>query len=210
MNLPVSPPRCRRTPTWSRAPALVLLLACVAVNVLAPDPAQAAKAKTHKPKPQPEISAVELAQRIHLLINKERARHRLGALAWDAALADIAAGHSRDMARRNYFSHDTPEGRGFPDRYRRGGYRCEIRIGDVIYGGAENIALGRLYNSATIIDGVKYPQWNSMQQIARKTVDGWMHSAGHRHNILTSYWRHEGVGIEILRDNKVLITQDFC
>src|SRR6476620_1805063 len=32
-------------------------------------------------------------------------------LRWDGALQSAAAGHSRDMAQRNYFDHRSPEGR---------------------------------------------------------------------------------------------------
>ena len=169
-----------------------------------------AKTKVRKQQPQPEIGAIELAQRIHVLINKERARYRLTALTWDDALADVATKHSRDMAQRDYFAHVSPDGSDFAERYRRSRYHCEIRVDNTIYGGAENLALGRLYNKATIIDGVKYPKWNTMEQIARNTVDGWMHSAGHRHNILNPHWRQEGIGIVILPENKVLVTQNFC
>jgi uncharacterized protein YkwD len=185
-------------------------IVCIAVIAFGRCGAATGSPRAHREKPQPNISATVLARRIHALINRERAKHRLGALAWDDALASVALGHSRDMAQRRYFSHDTPEGQSLVDRYRRDRYRCEIRVGDVIYGGAENIALGRLFNSVTIIDGVAYHKWNSLEQIARETVEGWMHSPGHRHNILTPHWRHEGVGVDVRPDNRVLITQDFC
>lgn len=171
----------------------------------------ATAARAARPQsPPPAVNAADLAQRIHALINAERARHGLTSLSWDAALARIAARHSRDMARRNYLSHDSPEGQNFAGRYRQAGYSCAIRIGRVIHAGAENIALSRLYNSATIENGTAYYDWNSPQAIARKTVDGWMHSPGHRKNILTPYWRHEGIGVEVAPDNKVYVTQNFC
>lgn len=186
-----------------------LAMVLVAVALLAPGGANDAAA-ARRAKPQPAVTAADLARRIHALINAERAAHGLAPLAWDAALARIATGHSRDMAKRDYLGHDSPEGRGFPDRYRQAGYACAVRIGNVIHTGAENIALSRLYNTVTIENGIADYDWNSPQQIARKTVDGWMHSEGHRRNILTPYWRHEGIGVEIAPGNKVLITQNFC
>ncbi len=161
-------------------------------------------------KPQPAVDAVDVAQRIHRLINVERQKHNLPVLAWDAPLARVAAGHSRDMGQRRYFSHDSPEGNGFPHRYRQGGYRCEVRVGRVIHGSAENIALSRLYNSVLRRNGVSYYDWNSPEAIALQTVDGWMNSPGHRENILTPHWRRQGIGIDIRPDNRVLITQNFC
>jgi uncharacterized protein YkwD len=159
---------------------------------------------------QPEIDGGDVARRIHAYVNEERARHGLAALAWDAKLARIAGQHSRDMAKRNYLSHDSPEGRGFDDRYRQAGYSCAVRVGRVVHAGAENIALGRLYNSMRTRNGVVEYDWNSAQQIARKVVDGWMSSRGHRKNILTPHWRHEGIGVEIHPDNKAYVTQNFC
>lgn len=163
-----------------------------------------------KPAPQPKVNAADVAQRIHKLINEERKKHKLPALAWDSALAHIAADHSRDMARRNYVGHDSPEGYSFSDRYRQAGYNCEVRIGNTIYTGAENVALARLYNSLTKRNGIAYYDWNSPDAIARKTVEGWMQSQGHRENILTPHWRRQGIAVEIRSENKVLITQNFC
>ena len=163
-----------------------------------------------EPKPQPAINAADLAQRIHKLVNAERMKRKLTALAWDGKLARIATDHSRDMVRRNYVSHNTPEGHGFAHRYREGGYTCRITVGLIIHTGAENIALGRRYNTMRTINGVAYYDWNSPQDIARQTVDGWMRSTGHRANILGPQWKHQGIGVEIAPDNRVLITQNFC
>jgi uncharacterized protein YkwD len=202
------------TPTNPRSAFARLGVALtIAILILAaPVPGSARKKEVPlpEPKPQPVIDEADLARRIHARINEERAAHGLPALAWDAALTRVATAHSRDMAGRDYFDHNTPEGRGFTDRYRQGSYRCQVQVDNLIYGGAENIALGRLYNSVTRINGVAYHEWNSVEQIAQKTVDGWMHSSGHRKNILTPHWRLEGIGIEIHPDNKVYITQNFC
>lgn len=161
-------------------------------------------------QPQPVVSAGDLAQRIHKRVNAERAKHGLPALAWDKALAGIALNHSRDMAGRDYLSHDSPEGHDFDARYRQAGYDCQVRIGQIVHIGAENIALGRLYNSVTTENGVTHHDWNSPQDIARKTVDGWMDSPGHRENILTRHWQRQGIGVEIGPGNRIYITQNFC
>lgn len=158
------------------------------------------------------VEATDLAKRIHALINKERKRHRLSGLTWNDGLVRIAEKHSRDMDGRSYLDHSSPEGNGFPERYRQAGYTCEIQVGNVIYTGAENIALSHLYNSTVIEDGVPYYNWNSPQEIALRTVNGWMNSPGHRKNILAPHWRQEGIGVKIENSpgNKVYITQNFC
>jgi uncharacterized protein YkwD len=186
------------------------LVVLAAVVLLVHGSAQADTSAARQPKPRPVVNAADLAKQIHAQINQERARHGLAALARDARLARIAAKHSRDMAKRDYLAHDSPEGHGFADRYQQGGYTCQVRVGNEIHLGAENIALARLYESVRTVNGVAHYDWNSMEQIARKTVDGWMNSSRHRRNILRPYWRREGVGVEIHPDNRVYITQNFC
>ena len=161
-------------------------------------------------KPQPKVEATDLAKRIHEQINKNRKKHGLQSLAWNDALSRIAAKHSRDMANRNFLNHNTPEGKTFSDRYRQSGFSCEILVGNKIHAGAENLALSRLYNSTTRENGITYYHWNSAEEIALRTVDGWMDSPSHRENILTPHWRQEGVGIEIGPGNKIYITENFC
>jgi uncharacterized protein YkwD len=169
-------------------------------------------APARQQKPKPRVEAADLAKRLHTQVNKERKKRGLAALAWSDALSRIAAKHSRDMANRNYLSHDSPEGKDFSFRYQQGGYVCVIRVGKMVYAGAENIALSHLYNSMTTENGIAYYNWNSAQEIIQKTVDGWMNSPGHRENILMPYWQHEGIGIEIESSpgNKIYITQNFC
>ena len=159
---------------------------------------------------QPAIAPTDLAKRIHAQINERREKHGLRSLSWNDSLSRVALKHSRDMANRNYLGHDTPEGISFSDRYRQDGYSCEIRIGNQVHAGAENLALGRLFNSMSTRNGVADYHWNSVQQIALNTVDGWMNSPGHRENILAPHWRQEGIGIEIGPGNRIYITQNFC
>lgn len=160
--------------------------------------------------PPPVVTTSDLAQRIHTLVNVERKKHGLDVLTWNKPLAKIASKHSRDMAQRNYLSHDTPEGHDFGARYRQGGFTCAVTVGKFIHTGAENIALARLYNSSNTINGVATYDWNTPQQIAQKVVDGWMNSPGHRKNILTPHWKRQGIGVEIAAENKIYITQNFC
>ena len=159
---------------------------------------------------KPRISIPQLEKRIHTLVNNERRRYGLTALAWDDALAGIASKHSYDMEKRKYFAHTTPEGFDFSYRFNQAGYRCTITEGTIIYAGAENLMLNNLYNSVTTVNGNVYYDWNSLAAIAETTVKGWMQSPGHKKNILTPQWRHEGIGVAISPDDKVYITQNFC
>jgi uncharacterized protein YkwD len=179
----------------------IVLFSCQAAHSPAPQ-AQAI--------PKPSIRVQDLEQRIHILINRERKTHGFSGIAWDDKLARIARKHSKDMASRTYFSHESPEGRDFFFRYQEQGYTCSIRTGTTIHMGAENIALGHLYRSIRTVNGVVSYDWDTIDQIAQKTVQGWMNSPGHRKNILTPHWQNEGIGIFFATDGAVYVTQNFC
>jgi uncharacterized protein YkwD len=159
---------------------------------------------------KPEINIPELEKQIHVLINEEREKRGLSALAWNDKLSIIARKHSQDMANRNYFAHSDPEGHDFCYRYRQEGFNCEVHVGNYIYMGAENIFQNNLYSSVTYYGGSPSYDWNTQEEIAESTVQGWMNSPGHRKNILIAYWKREGIGVAISNDDKVYITEDFC
>ncbi len=158
---------------------------------------------------KPDINGVE--QKIHELINNQRSENGLSPLSWNDKIAQAARTHSEDMVNRNYFEHDSPEGHDFLWRYAQVGFTCGITIGNTIYEGAENIYQGWTFSATNYVDGVEVSKdWLNENEIASNTVTGWMNSPGHRHNILTSCWRNEGIGVAIATDGKVLVTEDFC
>ncbi len=175
---------------------LVTCLVCTGLAAATPTP--------------PTVSADDLARRVHALVNTERKKAKLPTLAWNPALAAIATNHSRDMAERNYFDHNSPEGRDFEQRYAQARFDCAVHAGKIIWTGAENIALARLYNSSRRVNKVVTYDWNTPADIARMTVEGWMQSPGHRKNILTPHWGQQGIGVVIAAENRVLVTQNFC
>ncbi|MCG2823666.1 MAG: CAP domain-containing protein [Desulfobulbaceae bacterium] len=155
--------------------------------------------------------ASRLENRIHDLINLERQRAGLPPLAWNRSLHQIARSYSQDMARRRFFSHTDPEGRNFTDRYRRAGFNCASKINRFTKSlGGENIAYNNLYPSIARQDGPTATSRNTEEQLATAVVRQWMTSAGHRRNILTPYFRQEGIGVAIGKDGKVMATQNFC
>lgn len=78
------------------------------------------------------------------------------ALSWNAELGETALAHSKDMANKDYFSHQGRDGSQVSDRASRAGYRWQ-RIG-------ENIAAG--------------------QGSAEQVMAGWLASPGHCKNIM--------------------------
>ena len=108
------------------------------------------------------------------VLNAQRARRGLRPLRLNKRLSRAARRHARDMARRNYFDHDSLNGASFVDRIRRVGY---LRgVGRWWLG--ENLAWGTQDRSAP-----------------RAITQMWMHSPGHRANILSRSFREVGIGL---------------
>ena len=161
--------------------------------------------------PEPRIDIDELEQRIHELVNQERARLRLSPLAWNPILNKVARLHSQDMARRAYLGHNSPEGYDLSYRYAHQGFVCEVAAGTMIYQGSENIYQASLYHSIDYVNDIPVAyNWNDLEKIARATVKGWMSSPTHRRSMLEPSWKTQGIGVAISNDFKVYITQDFC
>ena len=161
---------------------------------------------------KPEIKAQQIENLVHEFTNQERLNHGLSSLAFDSEITQVARGHSSDMAEREYFAHETPEGLTPTDRAEQKGYSCQKMVGLLIYSGlAENIFQGHLFDSYYTINGeITSYEWNTEEEIAKITVDGWMNSPGHRENILTEIFDREGIGVKITEDHKVYVTQNFC
>ncbi len=161
----------------------------------------------------PYIDPAVLERRVHELINNQRQQNGLSALSFDPFLADIARGHSWDMVTRNFFEHMNPDGLLARDRGVAAGYPC-IRVvkGGSYNGISENLYQGTRYasyysNSAGVITAYN---WSTADEIAERAVAGWMNSSGHRHNILTSRYEYEGIGVAFSSDDKIYVTENFC
>ncbi|MBC5785792.1 CAP domain-containing protein [Ramlibacter sp. USB13] len=85
------------------------------------------------------------------------------ALHWDGTLQSVAAAHSRDMARRNYFDHRTPEGRTVRDRVARTGYKSRL-VGENLAGGDRDLggALQGWIDSPAHCENLMNPEFNEV------------------------------------------------
>jgi uncharacterized protein YkwD len=107
-------------------------------------------------------------QSVVTLINKQRARHGLHALKIDGSLLTVARAHSRDMIKRNYFSHRSRSGTDPVDRIARAGGAGAI---------GEDLAWGTgSYASPSAI------------------VKLWLNSPPHRRVMLAKDLRYVGIG----------------
>lgn len=118
---------------------------------------------------------VEVRSATVCLVNRERVAHGLQPLTVNGRLNRAAQGHSEDMVAEDYFSHYGPSGDSPASRMRAAGYIYSANIGYEI---GENIAWGTL--------GLSTP---------KSIVEAWMHSPGHRANILDPHFRETGMGI---------------
>jgi uncharacterized protein YkwD len=123
-----------------------------------------------------------LEARVVQIVNLERQRRGLRPVEPVDLLADAARGHSADMAKRRYLAHVSPEGGTVADRITAAGYRWS-NVG-------ENIAWG--------------------QPDPRAVMKDWMHSRGHRVNILNPEFVHLGVGIAHDARQRIVWTQNFA
>lgn len=93
-------------------------------------------------------------------------------LVWNNQLANAALGHARDMANKNYFSHESKDGRTMQDRVDAAGYNHN---GYKSYMIGENIAQG--------------------QQSIAEVMNGWFKSEGHCRNLMNPGFKEVGVAV---------------
>ena len=164
-------------------------------------------------RPTTDISKLEL--KIHDLTNIERQKLNLSLLSYDAEIRNIARVHSEDMSVRNFFAHETPDGKSPTDRALSANFALDNRswfkkLNSSQWQFGENIYQANLYDSVYVIDNISTDyHWNDLEKIAKKTVNGWMNSKEHRENIVLPLWKKEGIGVYISDDDKVFITQNF-
>ncbi|MFO7596293.1 MAG: CAP domain-containing protein [Desulfocurvibacter africanus] len=166
---------------------------------------------------QAPVNLKAVADAVHKRINQIRAEHGLKSLTSTPDLAAIALGHSQDMARRNYFSHNSPEGRTPSDRADKYGYDCRVPVGGKRYQGiGENIFQITAYENIRrkMRDGRQVSEeytWFTPKKMAEKIVTGWMNSPPHRAIILNEHFTRDGLGLVYAPDTKtVYITHNFC
>ncbi|MGC9665524.1 CAP domain-containing protein [Planosporangium sp. 12N6] len=168
-------------PTVTRpAPAATTPTRRAGAGGTAPAPAPPATVRAAAPAGTPASADVDAEAAVVMLVNQERAKAGCDPLSVDSRLATAARDHSADMAARDYFAHDTPEGVSVGTRVTNAGYRWSA-VG-------ENIAKG--------------------QSDATSVMQAWMNSPGHRANILNCRYTNIGVGLAY-QGRTPLWTQDF-
>jgi uncharacterized protein YkwD len=122
-----------------------------------------------------EASLRFLRSSVLCLVNRARLHYGLRPLRFNPALRKSAIRHSNEMVANGYFSHYGPGGSTVGDRVWRSGYLARVNVylvGENIGGG-----LGRRFGSPMAV------------------YRSWMHSPGHRANILDPGFHDIGVGV---------------
>ena len=143
--------------------------ATLAVALIAPSQALAAHCAYANANPS-DITQKQAAKATLCLLNRQRRAHGLKKFHDNSRLDLASQRHANDMARRNYFAHGDFVGRIRAANYLRGANRG--------YTLGENIAWGS-WDYAT----------------PANIVDTWMHSPGHRANILNGRFHEIGLGV---------------
>lgn len=155
-----------------------LALSCLAFALPAAAPAAAAAAACANADLVPTASnGAQVRAATLCLINRERTMRGRRALRHDGQLRKVAESYSRQMVRHSFFDHVGPDGSTL--RSRITGRTTYLRR-------AASWSLGEnLY-------------WGSGDRATpAESVDGWMHSPGHRRNMLDRRFRDIGIGIAI-------------
>jgi uncharacterized protein YkwD len=104
-------------------------------------------------------------------VNRVRIQHGLARLRFSSYLTAAAIQHSREMARRGYFSHDSANGASFWRRVER------------FYPSAG-------FSSWTVGENLL---WSSPEVDSAGAIRMWMNSPEHRANLLNKAWREVGL-----------------
>jgi uncharacterized protein YkwD len=161
-----------------RRPNPRFAVAAVAAGVLAlaGAPAASAACGASASAMPGQASRSAMADTTICLLNVERAHRGMRPLRLNGRLSRAARGHAGDMVQHDYFSHASRSGASFVDRIRRTGYLRGPRAWLV----GENLAWGTGDRSSPAA-----------------IVDAWMHSPGHRANILQRRFREIGIGLVV-------------
>ena len=154
-----------------------------------PPPAWGTQAPV-QPWSQGSVDLGEVEDRIWRFTNDVRRQYGLPPVGREGALSRVSQAYSSDMLVRRFFSHTNPEGL-------TAGERLKAFYSGPIYGWGENIWEG---SGLSAVD---------REALARRIMDGWMSSSGHRQNILSPDYTHLDVGVAA-RGPEIRATQLFA
>lgn len=151
-----------------------IIAMALAAGLLTSSPAAAATNCAGADASPDTASRVELQEATLCLLNEERAAVGVRPLKAHRKLEKAAVRYSQSMVKEQFFDHVSPEGSTLASRVKQTRYMKGARRWSL----GENIAWGT-GNRATPL----------------AIVDAWMHSPGHKRNILDPTFTEIGIGI---------------
>jgi uncharacterized protein YkwD len=130
--------------------------------------------------------------------NRQRVLNGRKPFRYSSALEKAAQGHSRDMAKYNFYSHKSPvKGKRTPGmRMKQEGIPRAYTAENIHIGIVMNFIAGKPFRVKK--DGYYYGKKKienrTYLQLAKKMVKDWMKSPGHRRNILNPRLKYLGCG----------------
>lgn len=137
----------------------------------------------------PRVDGEELEIALYEEVNDRRDSTGEARLVHSERVRLVARVHSKDMADRDFFDHENPDGQGSRERH------AEF---DACDSTNENIAK------------FGYIPSNETEVIAEEIVDGWEDSSRHYSIMMSSKPHVTGVGIHVTSDGIIYATQNFC
>jgi uncharacterized protein YkwD len=159
-----------------RLVAVSLVLCLVLSGCIVPEELETAITEpTQTPSGEDELAKLNKSETAVLNgMNRERKKAGLPALKEDKRLTAAAEGHSKDMAKGDFFDHTGSDGSKAGDRVSAQGYRWTFY--------AENVACG--------------------QRTATEVLQSWLGSKAHRKNILSPKAKEAGVSVVRRKDSR--------
>jgi uncharacterized protein YkwD len=154
-------------------PVLALVATLLAIPTAPASAATACRGANLKPNAS---DAVAVRRATLCLLNRQRARHGLPRLREHRSLTRAARKYARLMVAKRFFDHVSPAGSTMAQRIKRTSYLRHTRAWSL----GENLAWGS--------GGAATPA---------RIVNAWMHSPGHRANILDGRFREIGIGLAL-------------
>lgn len=145
---------------------------------------------TPAPKPKPKTDlAVDVARLITDATKKLRTEQSLPTYTSDAQLAASAKKYSTKLLQGNYLAHIDNSGCDLTCRFSESGYQASSW--------GENLAM------------MEYDEEPSAEYIANYFMTQWQKSAGHRKNILSPTFTHQGIGVSV-QSGKIYVVVHFA
>lgn len=163
-------------PAVAASPATAASLPCVTVpGVVSTCPAPAHETCKNESVVPRRDNLGAVGRATLCLVNRQRARHHLAPLTAQRTLSKVARRFAGLLVADRFFDHTTPNGTTMVDRIKHTSY---LSGGLSSWYIGENIAYG-----------------TGVLATPKAIVKAWMHSPGHRANILDPHFREVGLGV---------------